>query len=292
MPVFNGERYLASSIQSILDQTYTNFELIIADNASTDRTKDICEEFARKDTRIRYYRHGQNIGAARNYNYLFELAGGEFFRWSNADDLCAPDLHQRCLDALSAHPDAVLSYGLTELIDQDGATLGRHDDNLNLRQDSPSERFSRFFEQYTLTNAIYGLMRASIIGRTGLFGDGSLPGVDVKFMAELTIHGKFVEIPELLFYRRMHSGASSHDSEDENRQAEFWQAKTNPFKMPKLRQNLQLLGSNWSSSVSILEKLRISSYILRRMNWQRSQILAEVKVEFGRRRAVGHECDR
>ena len=284
MPVFNGERYVASSIQSILDQTYTDFELIISDNASTDRTMEICQDFADKDSRIRYCRHSDNMGAARNYNYLVEIARGEFFRWSNADDLCAPELHQRCLDALLADSTAVLSYGKTELIDQDGATLDKYDDNLDLPQDSPSERFTRFFEQVGLTNAIYGLMRTAALRQTDLFGDGSLPSADVKFMAELTIQGKFVEIPQLLFYRRMHPDALSYDLDDDDRQTNFWRAKATPFRLPKLRQHLHLLRSAWKAGVSLGEKFRISMYILRRINWQRTQIMAEVMTEIGRKR--------
>ena len=87
MPVFNGERYLESAIRSNLNQSYGNLELIISDNASTDRTEAICRDLAASDARIKVHRNDRNIGAAANYNKLFQLASGEFFRWSNADDL-------------------------------------------------------------------------------------------------------------------------------------------------------------------------------------------------------------
>ena len=71
LPVYNGERFVGQAIQSVLDQTFTDFELIISDNASTDSTPDICEDFARKDPRIRYIPQEINIGAKANFNRVF-----------------------------------------------------------------------------------------------------------------------------------------------------------------------------------------------------------------------------
>ena len=81
LPVYNGEKYLEQALISILSQTYTDFELIISDNASTDRTQAICREYAAKDPRIRYYCNEENLGAAPNHNRVFELASGEYFKW-------------------------------------------------------------------------------------------------------------------------------------------------------------------------------------------------------------------
>lgn len=276
MPVYNGEQYLSQSIQSVLDQTFGDFELIISDNASIDRTEEICREFAEKDSRIRYYRNAQNIGAAGNYNRLVELARGEFFRWSNADDLLAPTLHEACIEALEAHPEAVLSYGKTEIIDANGDAMERYDDNLNLTQRRASERLPRFFEQVGLTNVIYGLMRTDAVRKTSVFGDGTLPAGDVSFMAELVLQGTFLEVPQLLFYRRMHSGASSFDRNDDERQQEFWQARSTPFRLPRLRQALRYLQRIWRIEIEIMERLRLSIYILRWLFWQRSAVASEL----------------
>lgn len=282
MPVYNGEEYIALAIRAILDQTFGDFELIISDNASEDRTEEICQEFASADPRIRYYRNSENIGAAGNYNRLLELARGEFFRWSNADDLFAPRLHELCLKALNQHPLAVLSYGKTEIIDEHGEVVKRYEDNLHLPQRSANERFQRFFEQVGLTNVIYGLMRTEAVRQTDVFGDGSLPAADVSFMAELTLRGAFIEIPDVLFYRRMHSGASSFDRDDDELQQNFWRAESTPFKLPELRQNIRYLRSIWTARVAFSEKLRLSVYIMRRLVWQRSQIASELVAVFRR----------
>ena len=275
MPVFNGERYIAQSIQSVLDQTFTDFELIISDNASTDRTEEICRDFANVDSRIRYIRNADNIGAAKNYNQLVKLARGKYFRWSNADDLLAPELHDRCFGKLEAHPDAVLAYGKTDIIDEHGKKLRSYDDNLHLPQSSAFERFRLFQEKVGLTNIIYGLMRTEAVRQTNIFGDGTLPAADISFMAELTLHGKFLESPETLFYRRMHSGASSHDRSDDERQANFWRAKSTPFRLPTLRQAMRYLRKIWATKIEIREKSKLSLFVLRGIIWRRSEIASE-----------------
>ncbi|MCB0187328.1 MAG: glycosyltransferase family 2 protein, partial [Caldilineaceae bacterium] len=117
LAVYNGEPYLADAIRSILSQSFTNFELIISDNASTDRTAAICQEFAARDSRIRYSRNATNIGGANNENRTFRLARGEYFRWAAHDDICAPELLEKSVAVLDQNPDVVLCYSMTTEID-------------------------------------------------------------------------------------------------------------------------------------------------------------------------------
>ena len=284
MPVYNGEMYIADSIQSVLKQTFGDFELIISDNTSQDGTEEICRSFAAGDARIRYVRNDQNIGAAANYNQLFELARGRYFRWSNADDLIAPELHEMCVGVLDDNPEAVLAYGKTEIIDGTGKKLRPYDDNLHLPQASANERFRKFFDQVGLTNVIYGLMRTSAVGRTKVFGDGTLPAADIGFMAEMTLHGTFLEIPRVLFYRRMHEEASSADRQDDERQQYFWRAESTPFRLPALRQAMRYVRAVWASGNAVPEKARLSAFLLRQLVWQRSDIAAEFMTLLPRRR--------
>jgi len=110
MPVYNGEAYLALAIQSILDQTFTDFELIITDNASTDSTRDICRRFAKEDSRIRFIQNDRNIGGWRNHNKVLGLAQTELFQWAGHDDLRAPEALERCVELLDADSGAVMSF--------------------------------------------------------------------------------------------------------------------------------------------------------------------------------------
>src|SRR2546426_6424374 len=116
LPVFNCDPLLRQAVDSLLTQTYSDFELVISDNASTDGTEAICREYAAKDHRVRYYRGERNRGAVWNWNRVFELSGGEYFKWAAHDDLCAPDYVERCVEVLDRDPSVVLCYAETVLI--------------------------------------------------------------------------------------------------------------------------------------------------------------------------------
>ena len=116
LPVYNGENFLAESIESLLGQSYEDFELIISDNASTDDTEDICRTYAEKDPRIRYIRQRHNIGSAPNHNFVIEQAGGDLFKHASHDDLYARDLLKLCVAALDEHPQVVLAHSWSAVI--------------------------------------------------------------------------------------------------------------------------------------------------------------------------------
>ncbi|MCI0548311.1 MAG: glycosyltransferase [Candidatus Rokubacteria bacterium] len=208
MPVYNGGPYLALALESILAQTFGDFELIVSDNASTDGTDAICREYAARDGRIRYVRNRENIGANRNLNRVIELSSAPYVKVANADDLCHPELIERCVGQLDAHPDAVLCYGQTTLIDETGGVIGPYDDDLDLRSPRPADRFKAVITRLSLVNVHQGVMRAAALKQTGLLRDH--PGADVAMLAGLALHGRFLEWPDRLFFRRMHPGASSH----------------------------------------------------------------------------------
>jgi len=279
MPVYNGEAYLEEAIRSVLDQTYGDFELIISDNASTDRTESVCRDYASQDTRIVYTRNKENVGASKNYNRVFNLASGEYFRWFNADDVCAPKLHQRCIEVLDANRDAVLCYGKTDIIDSGGRLIEHYHDHLDLQQDRSIDRFMLFFKVVGLTNVIYGLMRSAAVARTKLMGDGSYPAADVNFMAELTLFGKFIEIPEQLFFRRMHDQASSWDRRNDEVQRVFWKGNAKRYTLPRWKKNYAYLKAIQAAPIGDLEKIKLHCYVLRRMIWARKELVSEVSQE-------------
>ena len=276
MPVYNGERYIEEAIRSNLEQTFRNFELIISDNASTDGTREICEHAAAQDSRIRYLHNEVNVGAAANYNLLVHRSRAPLFRWSNADDLLEPQLIERCYSVLAKRPDVVLAYGKTTMIDEHGVAYEEYEDKQDIQSDCAVERFKLFYERVALTNIIYGLMRRDAMLQTPLMGKGTVPAGDYRFMAALVLVGKFVEIPERLFYRRMHPEASSWDRADENRQTAFWSAADKGFFLPRLRSELTDIRSIMRSPTSTAEKARLLLYVFRRIYWFRGPIIREL----------------
>src|SRR5207249_10009521 len=138
VPVYNGERYLGATLDSLLAQTFGDFELIICDNASTDGTEAIARAYAGRDARVRYVRQERNLGPPRNYNHAFELSRGEYFRWFPSDDLAAPQSVARCVEVLDREPSVVLAYPKPTLIDEDGRVLRDYEDRLDLRSPAPA----------------------------------------------------------------------------------------------------------------------------------------------------------
>ena len=110
LPVYNGERFLARAIDSLLAQDFVDFELVISDNASTDGTGEISRDYAARDPRIRYHRNERNIGAVGNFNRTLDLASGEYFKWAAHDDWCAPQFLGRCVEVLDDDPSTVLCF--------------------------------------------------------------------------------------------------------------------------------------------------------------------------------------
>src|SRR5215831_11779077 len=117
LAVYNGENFLAQSIEALLGQTYEDFELIISDNASTDGTAGICQRYAKQDSRIRYFRQPRNVGSAPNHNFTIHQARGELFKTASHDDLYARDLLRVCVAALDERPEVVLAHSWSALID-------------------------------------------------------------------------------------------------------------------------------------------------------------------------------
>lgn len=117
LPVYNGQAYIHETLDSLLIQTYTDFELIISDNASTDDTGAICLDFAARDARIRYVRQTDNCGPQANFQFVLDLAVGEFFMWSAADDIHSPNWVEVLVKLLSDNSHAVMAFGQVKYID-------------------------------------------------------------------------------------------------------------------------------------------------------------------------------
>ncbi|MEM9037017.1 MAG: glycosyltransferase family 2 protein [Actinomycetota bacterium] len=220
LPVFDGEVYLEETLASIEEQTFGDFELIICDNASTDRTEEICRKLAARDPRVRYQRNDRNLGAAPNYNLAFELATGEYFKWVAYDDVLEPRFLETCVTALDeADDDVVLVYPRTVIIDGEGAEVGLYEDRLDLRESSLSKRLVHFASTWRLCNPVFGLIRADVLATTSLIG--AYPSSDVTLLGELAIHGRYLELDQPLFHRRIHS-RSSRQGELTMEEVEAW----------------------------------------------------------------------
>lgn len=228
LPIYNGQNYLAQTMDSILAQTYRDFEIIISDNASTDQTESICREYAARDERVHYYRNETNIGASANYNRVFELGQGAYFKWAAHDDLLAPTYLERCVEVLDRYPDVVLAYTQAKAIDDKGNIVKIYPGKHHFASPMPRERFYEFVLDPHPVVAVFGLMRRDVLGRTRLIG--KYAGSDRPLLSELSLLGKFYEVPEHLFFYRFHE----EQSWGGNKSAQAQQAWYDPRRAGKI----------------------------------------------------------
>jgi glycosyltransferase involved in cell wall biosynthesis len=203
LPVYNGENYLAESIDALLAQTYTDFELVISDNASADGTEEICRKYAAGDDRIRYVKQPVNIGAAPNHNFLVDQARGELFKWAAHDDLFAPRLVESCVELLDANHDAALAHTYMAIVDEAGDVMETYD--YTLKTDSPSAPVR--FRDLLFTDGgddFYGVIRTDVM--RAIAPHDSYHNAGRKLVAEMSLYGRFLQVPEVMFFRREHPG--------------------------------------------------------------------------------------
>lgn len=286
MPVYNGEEYLEEALDSLLAQTYEDFELVISDNASTDRTEEICRAYAERDNRIRYIRNEENLGGAPNFNRVVHLARGEYFHWAAHDDVVEPEFLEACLKVLEREPNVVLAYARTVAIDEEGRPLKKsreelHMKRLHLRQPSPHERFDAFLQKYYpiggKCDAQFGVVRRSVLLQTPMIDD--YPASDEVMLGELAMRGEIHEVPEPLFKRRHHPGMYVEANETlEERLAWLNPENEGQQILPHWRLFSGYLSAIRRASLTPLEKSRCFGVLLRRYvrhNWR------EMKEETG-----------
>jgi glycosyltransferase involved in cell wall biosynthesis len=201
LPVYNGENYLEEAFEALLGQTFEDFELIVSDNASTDTTSDICGRYAKRDSRIRYFRQEHNIGLNPNHNFVIRQAKGELFKMASHDDLWARDLLKRCVDILDERPEVVIVHCWEALIDPAGKVTKQL--TYSVATDAPQapERFrSMLFDGWD--DYTYGVIRTAVLRHTNLHGSHHL--ADRSINTELALYGPFYLIPEWMYFRRDH----------------------------------------------------------------------------------------
>ncbi|MBI2617115.1 glycosyltransferase family 2 protein [Candidatus Gottesmanbacteria bacterium] len=203
MFVYNEEKHVGEAIESLLCQTYRDFQFLILDDVSTDHTPQIIAAYKKKNKRIRYFQNEKRMGYIYNYRKTYELGGknADYFTWAAGHDVYHPEWLSHHVEVLQKYPEVVMAYPLTVRIDGQGKTLPVKSDVF--------ETFGLSAPQCALTvaahgknfgNMIYGLLRANKIPEAGIFRYFLLP--DVLFLLELSLHGTFKQVKRKLWYRR------------------------------------------------------------------------------------------
>lgn len=213
MPVFNGGQFIRDALDSLLAQTFTDFELIISDNGSTDGTEAICQEYARKDSRVLYVRQPENRGGLFNFRFVLEKAVGEYFMWAAHDDIWSKGWVEAMVCAIGDTTD-VCAFGRVMHVDEHGAAVS------HIANDRPFAFYSswalvrrlRFFlepEALGKANAVYGLFpRKAILAYLPVFLRDFGYGDCVMLWCMLSQY-RLASVDNAFLYKRLHEGAAS-----------------------------------------------------------------------------------
>jgi glycosyltransferase involved in cell wall biosynthesis len=289
LPTHNGEPFIAQALEALLAQDHRDVEILVSDNASTDRTPEIVRDFMRRDSRIRLERSDQLVTAPANFNRAFALSGGPLFMWAADDDLWHPSYVRRCVAALAADPLAVMACTRLRFIDPGGALLdsdyGRYD-NPDLSSRSLVQRVRILLRRGGFYQ-VYGLARREALLRTHLFQE--IHGPDVVLTLELAMLGPIVLVPEaLFFYRRFPERTEATRVERQGGIPDASQAVAE--RMTRLEEALSAAVGR--SALSAPEKLRLRAEILRAAYVADTPMRSRTRKEVaGRAANAWHERD-
>jgi glycosyltransferase involved in cell wall biosynthesis len=273
VPVYNGERYLSECLESLLGQTFSDFVLVISDNASTDGTSDICRRFEQRDPRVRYLRNERNIGMYPNFNVLLQNVQTKYFKLANADDFWDREMLEKCVAVLESDPSIAVCYPRCTLIDETTGAQTRYLHPLHVVEDDPKVRIRRVLGELRLVNQFQGVARADVLKKILFFEH---PQADCIVLVELSLYGKIYELPEFLYYRRLHPDSSSWNRSDTQHQARrLYSEGTDRYRWPAWKYHLALLARVWRAPVPLRDRTELAARIIRGMVWNRRELIHE-----------------
>ena len=214
MPVYNGEKFIRETLDSLVMQTFTDFELIISDNNSKDNTEAICREYTVKDKRIRYVRQSENRGQLLNFQFVLNEAVGEYFMWASADDLFSPKWLANLTSSLQGRADCA-SFGAACYIDGAALTFNSTANYVYFRfNEYKSLRRIKFIFTPHLTGKM--ILLHSLVPTKSLrsicIGDFKVTGTnseDLHFIFLALNNLKFIPAPNCFLYKRVHPDSDS-----------------------------------------------------------------------------------
>lgn len=221
VPTYNGEKYLRECLNSVLAQTFSDFEVLIVDDQSSDNTFCIAQEYAEKDTRIRVMRNDKNLGLVGNWNQCVELASGEWIKFVFQDDLIAPACLEKML-AASTHNSSIICC-LSDLIIEEGTPKNIQEwfnNRLTLEKLFPklsqisAEDYCKAVVDTPVSYNFVGeptlvMLRRNVFHKFGTFNPHLVHVCDFEFWTRIAIHTGIIFVPEKLATFRTHGNAAS-----------------------------------------------------------------------------------
>jgi glycosyltransferase involved in cell wall biosynthesis len=278
MPVYNGEEFIHQAIDSILQQTFEDLELVISDNASTDKSEQICREYAAKDKRVRYIRNEKNIGASDNYNAVYLNSDSEYFKWVSCSDICEEHFLEKCIEVLDADPSVILSYPKTVLFEktiEDGQVFV---DNMHIMDDNACVRYQQFMDRVQLNNAMNGVLRSKALKHSALIKP--FFSSDTALMAELALYGKFYEVDGSYYYRRMDEKTATHLKSADEVLKHYDPDMKNLMLFQEWKLQYEYFTAIRRAPITAAEKKCVYRYFFKQLRWHRNELIGDFAEMF------------
>jgi glycosyltransferase involved in cell wall biosynthesis len=260
LPVFNNARYISTTLDSLLNQSYRNIIIYISDDCSDDGTDEICQSYAERDGRIVYYRNERNIGANANSAKVLSLATTEYFMFSRGHEILSPNHIADCIRILEEDKTAVLAFATTQWVDDDD----------NIIPNKPIGYFdTRGFDVVTRCALVfwgnhdcyYGLSRTDIM--KSIRGNEEIIGGDFLALFEKALLGSFAHVRSAIRYRRYnYSGETYGKRIQRYKTGTYKRLKAIDHIFPLARLPCHIFLSAIRSKVSFGDKIKIIFVIL------------------------------
>ena len=278
MPVYNGENYIAAALDSLLEQTFRDFELIISDNASTDSTPQICAEYASRDPRVRYFRNERNIGLVRNFNRAFELSSGEYFKFAPHDDIYDRDFLARCIRILDEDPSVVLCNANVAIIDETGQVVRKLPPELNADRNEPQERFLALLNNSKCFD-LFGVIRRNALAGMPQPLYQSYGNSDGVLLARLGLIGRFRYIEDHLYFNRDYKDRSGNKYKSYREYTYFLDPSTKgKIIYPRWRMLREFARSISLVPLDRRQRFRCAGHLARWTGWYWKSLAANIAI--------------
>lgn len=275
MPVYNGAKWLAPTVESVLSQRFQDIELVISDNASTDDTEALCQAYAARDPRVRYRRNRENVGIANNFNLAFTHARGRYFKWMSCGDLIAPAFLTRCADLLDRRPEVVLAYPVTRVFSEDPAHGEDYREVFDLDVDDPVQRFRDYTRRVRLNNIMHGLYRRDTLARTRLYR--SFLRADYNMIAAVLLQGRAVCVDEVLNFRRMQPETTTKGLTESQLRSVYAPSRPSSLKYQEWQRVRDYYSMVLRSGLSLGQRVQLLAFVTKNAYWHSDDLLKELR---------------